>query len=179
MRGYFGIGVEKISKPRNLGNLLRSAHAFGASYFFAVAPNFDAKSVRSSDTSDAALNLPLYVHDSIADLELPRGCALVGVELTDDAVELPSFRHPRAAAYILGPERGSLSPEATARCDHVVKIPTKFCVNVGIAGAIVMYDRMVSLGRFAERPVHSRGTPEPLAEHVQGAQVIRRAKKEA
>jgi len=178
MRGYFAIGVERISKPRNLGNLLRSAHAFGACYFFTIAPNFSAKSVRSSDTSDAALNLPLYVHDRIDDLHLPRGCALVGVELTDDATELPSFRHPRAAAYLLGPERGSLSPAAMARCDHVVKIPTKFCVNVGIAGALVMYDRMVSLGRFAERPVHSRGAAEPLPAHVQGAQVIRRAKND-
>ncbi|MEE8144119.1 MAG: TrmH family RNA methyltransferase, partial [Kiloniellales bacterium] len=34
MRGYFAIGVEGISKPMNLGNLLRSAHAFGASFFF-------------------------------------------------------------------------------------------------------------------------------------------------
>ena len=40
MRGYFGIGVEGISKPMNLGNLLRSAHAFGASFFFTVSPAF-------------------------------------------------------------------------------------------------------------------------------------------
>jgi tRNA G18 (ribose-2'-O)-methylase SpoU len=31
-RGYFAIGVEGISKAVNLGNLLRSAHAFGASF---------------------------------------------------------------------------------------------------------------------------------------------------
>ena len=31
MRGYFGIGVEGISKPMNLGSLFRTAHAFGAS----------------------------------------------------------------------------------------------------------------------------------------------------
>jgi hypothetical protein len=34
---------------------------------------------------------------------------------------------------------------------------TKFCVNVGIAGAMVIYDRMVSLGSFAERPVRAGG----------------------
>ncbi|MGI9417640.1 MAG: RNA methyltransferase, partial [Geminicoccaceae bacterium] len=28
MRGYFGVGAEAISKPMNLGNLIRSAHAF-------------------------------------------------------------------------------------------------------------------------------------------------------
>ena len=35
---------------------------------------------------------------------------LVGVELLDDSVELPSFRHPHKAAYVFGPERGALSP---------------------------------------------------------------------
>jgi hypothetical protein len=30
-------------------------------------------------------------------------------------------------------------------------------VNVGIAGAMVIYDRMISLGGFAERPVRVGG----------------------
>jgi tRNA G18 (ribose-2'-O)-methylase SpoU len=173
MRGYFGIGAEGISKPMNLGNLMRSAHAFGASFFFTIDPAFDARAVRRSDTSDAARHLPLYTFDSVADILLPRGCELVGVELSEQAVELPSFRHPAAAAYVLGPERGSLSPELLARCAQVVKIPTKFSVNVGIAGAIVMYDRMKALGRFAPRPVASGGPVETLPEHVHGGPVLR------
>ena len=75
----------------------------------------------------------------------------------DDAIDLPSFTHPRQAAYVLGAERASLSPALLERCDFVVRIPTKFCVNVAIAGALVMYDRMISLGRFAERPVRAGG----------------------
>jgi hypothetical protein len=31
------------------------------------------------------------------------------VELVEASIPLPSFRHPLRAAYILGPERGSLS----------------------------------------------------------------------
>jgi len=73
------------------------------------------------------------------------------VELTPDAIDLPSFRHPARAAYILGPEGGSLSPEMIAKCEFTVKIPMSFCINVAMAGAIVMYDRMRSMGRFAER----------------------------
>jgi len=99
MRGYFAIGAEQISKPMNLGNLIRSAHAFGASFFFTIAPVFAASEVRLSDTSDAAKHLPLYNYDSVGDLALPRGCALIGVELSDDAVELPSFHHPSAAGW--------------------------------------------------------------------------------
>jgi hypothetical protein len=41
-------------------------------------------------------------------------------------------------------------------------------VNVSIAGAIVMYDRMISLGRFAERPVRAGGAQRRLAAHVHG-----------
>jgi tRNA G18 (ribose-2'-O)-methylase SpoU len=77
--------------------------------------------------------------------------------LLEGASDLPSFRHPLRAAYILGPEKGELSKDLVKRCDHIVKIPAKFCVNVGVAGAIVIYDRMVSLGNFAERPVRVGG----------------------
>ena len=174
MRGYFAIGAQGISKPMNLGNLLRSAHAFGASFFFTVGADFDAKAVQVSDTSEAAKHLPLYTYRDESELTLPRGCQLVVVELDDQAVELPIFRHPMAAAYVLGPERGSLAPALIERADHLVRIPTSFCVNVGVAGAIVMYDRLLALGRFARRPVNPRAAPEALPEHVQGAQVIRR-----
>ncbi|MBV5335763.1 RNA methyltransferase [bacterium] len=177
MRGYFAVGVERISKPGNVGNLLRSAHAFGASFFFAIDPAPDLYELKCVDTSDAAAHLPTYVYDSVDSMTLPRDCVLVGVELTDDAIDLPSFRHPPRAAYVLGAERESLSPELTARCDHVVKIPTAFCVNVGVAGAIVMYDRMACLGRFAERPVRPGGPLEERAPHLHGRPAIRASER--
>jgi len=160
MRGFFGIGVESISKPMNLGNLLRSAHAFGASFFFTVAPAINVREVAKSDTSGAPGSLPLYVFQAPGQVVLPHGCRLVGVEFTDDAEELPQFRHPVVAAYVLGREKGSLSAEMTARCDALVKIPTKFCINVGVAGALVMYDRLISQGGFGRRPVGFRATPD-------------------
>lgn len=177
MRGYFGIGVEGISKPMNVGNLMRSAHAFGASFFFAIAPAIPVGRARHADTSDSAAHMPLYTFESIEHLMLPRGCALVGVELTEAARDLPSFYHPASAAYVLGPERGSLSPALMDRCDHLIKIPAKFCINVGVAGAIVMYDRVASLGRFARRPINPRARPEARPGHVRGAQVMRRRGK--
>ncbi len=168
MRGYFGIGVEAISKEGNVGNLLRSAHAFGASFFFTIAPVVDVREMRRTDTSGAFDHVPYYQYKSPAELELPKGCRLVGIELIEGAAELPSFRHPTRAAYVLGPEMGSLSPELQERCDFTVKIPMKFCVNVGVAGALVMYDRMLSMGRFAERPVAAGGPVAKRPAHVQG-----------
>ena len=147
MRGYFGMGVESISKSGNLGNLLRSSHAFGASFFFTVTSNVDFRELNSSDTSHATDHLPYYNFASVDAVQLPKGCKLVGVELMDGAVNLPKFHHPLAAAYVLGPELGSLSPDMVKRCDYIVKIPTRFCVNVGIAGALVMYDRVLRYGK--------------------------------
>ncbi len=140
-RGYFAIGAERISKSLNLGNLMRSAHGFGASFTFTIGATYQALEAHA-DTSKGARHLPHYNWRSVDELVLPQGCRLVGVELIEGAVDLPVFRHPVRAAYILGPERGSLSPEVLARCDHVVKIPTSFCINVAMAGAIVMYDRL-------------------------------------
>lgn len=155
MRGFFGVGVEGSHKIMNAGNLLRTTHAFGGSFFFFVRPAFDRHELELSDTARSISGMPVYHFDSADDLFLPRGCKLVGVELTDDAIDLPVFRHPQQAAYVLGPEMGNLSPRMQARCDYIVKIPMKFCVNVGVAGAIVIYDRLVNNSRQYERPLHN------------------------
>jgi tRNA G18 (ribose-2'-O)-methylase SpoU len=169
-RGYFAIGAERLSKALNLGNLMRSAHGFGASFTFTIGATYQALEARS-DTSKGQWHLPHYNWAGLDELALPQGCRLVGVELVDDAIDLPSFRHPLRAAYVLGPERGSLSAPLVARCDFVVKIPTHFCINVAMAGAIVMYDRVKTLATFAERPVREGGplaVPVPSRGHGSG-----------
>lgn len=173
MRGYFAIGVERASKKRNLGNLIRSAHAFGASFAFTIGATYDAIAAEA-DTSKSPAHLPLYNWATADEMVLPEGCKIVGIELVDDAIELPSFRHPLRAAYILGPERGELSPQLLDRCDYKVMIPTSFCINVAMAGAITMYDRMKSLGNFPRRPVGENQEPEALAPHEFGGQFRRK-----
>lgn len=164
MRGYFGIGAEEISKPMNVGALMRTANAFGASFFFTINAHMKVRELYRSDTSRTFEAMPYYAWDALDEMRLPRGCQLVGVELTEDAVDLPVFRHPQAAAYVLGRERGSLSPALQAACAHIVKIPTKFCLNVGLAGALVMYDRMLSMGGYPARPIMPGGPPPEMTE---------------
>ena len=174
MRGYFAIGVEGVSKAMNVGGLFRSAHAFGASFVFTVAANYPRAEGGRSDTSDTPGHVPFYSFPDLGSLVLPKDCTLVGVELSDDAIELPSFRHPARAAYVMGPERGGLSPEMTGRCGFVVRIPTRFSLNIGIAGAIVMYDRVTSLGKFRRRPARPGGPTETPPDHVFGDPKIRK-----
>lgn len=174
MRGYFGIGVEGITKPFNVGNLLRTSHAFGASFFFTINPVVDLKSMRTSDTSGAFGHIPFYSFEKPEDMVLPDKTSVVGIEFIEDSIELPSFRHPQKAVYILGPEKGSLSDAMLERCDYTIKIPMKFCINVGVAGAIVMYDRLISMGKFADRPVHEGGPDNFSPEKLREEQVISR-----
>ena len=163
-RGYFGIGVEGVSKSANVGALLRTAHAFGASFCFTIGAGWDARAERLADTADTPAHVPLWRFAGLDTLALPSGCALVGIEILDEATELPSFRHPLSAAYVLGPERAGLSPALLARCRHVVRIPTKFSLNLAVAGALVLYDRLLQQGRFADRPVGSAAAmPVPAA----------------
>jgi tRNA G18 (ribose-2'-O)-methylase SpoU len=174
MKGYFGIGVEGISKPMNVGTLFRTAHAFGASFVFTVNAQYRRREEARADTSDTPGAVPAWHFDTLEAFCLPQGCRLVGIELSTEATDLPSFRHPRQAAYLLGSEREGLSPAAQALCDFVVRIPTKFSVNLGVAGAIVMYDRLISLGRFADRPVATGGATDVLPLPVFGEPVWKR-----
>ena len=173
MRGYFGFGVDHISKTMNVGSLFRSAHAFGADFLFTVAAAYSRSEGRKSDTSDAVSHMPFYSFPDAGSMTLPEGCKLIGVELIDGAIDLPSFHHPSRAAYIMGPERGELSPKIIERCDWTIKIPTKFCVNVGVAGAIVMYDRIKSLGGFPRRAEMPGPPNEDQQEHRFGGRFIR------
>ncbi len=157
MRGYFAIGAEGISKPMNLGALMRTANAFGAAFVFSVKAEDRTKLAYKSDTSRTFKNLPYYQWDSPEEMHFPKGIKRVGIELTDDAVQLPEFQHPRMAAYILGPERGNLSQDMLNHCDYVVKIPTRFCINLSLAGALVMYDRYRTMGHWRDRPIMPGG----------------------
>jgi tRNA G18 (ribose-2'-O)-methylase SpoU len=168
MRGYFAIGAERISKPMNLGALMRTGHAFGASFVFSIKAAQNIKEGHWADTSKSEGQIPFYQWDSLEEMQLPRGCQLVGVELTDDAIDLPVFRHPPQAAYILGPEKGNLSRGILERCAHVVKIPTKFCINVSLAGALVMYDRHLSMGGYGPKPIMPGGPDQTRRKHVPG-----------
>jgi tRNA G18 (ribose-2'-O)-methylase SpoU len=173
MRGYFAVGVDGVSKAMNLGNLMRITHAFDASFFFSIDARVKLSDAQS-DTSHSQGELPYYAFGNAAEFRLPVGCRLVGVEITEDAVELPRFRHPARAAYVFGAERLSLSKPILEACEFVVKIPTRFSINVGMAGAIVLYDRLISLGSYGARPLRPGGAAleiPPL--HKWGAPVLK------
>lgn len=78
----------------------------------------------------------------------------VAVELRPNAERLPDFVHPDKALYVFGPEDSSLSKVELIHCHRFMVIPTEedengrpFCTNLAAAVYLVLYDRMVKLGR--------------------------------
>lgn len=150
-RGYFAIGVERPKNEDNIGTLLRSAVCFDAAFMFTVGRRFPRQ---ASDTLRSWRHTPIMEYDNVADwhAHIPYDCVPVGVEISDRARPLETFVHPERAIYILGPEDGSLSREAQLACAHVVQIETRYCLNLAVAGSVLLYDRHAKRGPVAQRP---------------------------
>lgn len=141
-RGFFAIGVYHPKTEANIGTLWRSAHAFGASMIFTVGMRYKRQ---SSDTSSAWKHVPLMHFSTIDDLvaHLPYDCLLAGIELEPTAYRLGNYVHREQACYLLGAEDYGLPPNVLAKCHQKIEIPgASRCLNVAVAGSIVMYDRV-------------------------------------
>ncbi len=145
MRGYFGIGVINTKTALNIGTLWRSAAIFDAQFLFTVGRRYKQQ---ASDTLKAWRSVPLFDYEDFYQFydNLPYDCRLVGVEITDDAEPLTAYKHPERAVYLLGAEDHGIPKEALARCHDVVVLPGRFCLNVAVAGSLVMYDRLTKRG---------------------------------
>lgn len=71
---------------------------------------------------------------------IPRDTELVFVEQTEDAKPLKTYSYPKQAIYILGAEDYGV-PVELMRGHRKVQIDSPMCLNVAVAGSIVMCDR--------------------------------------
>lgn len=146
-RGYFGIGIYQPKKDVNIGSLWRSAHAFGASFIFTIGRRYHRQ---PSDTTNATVHVPYLEYQTFDELKAnrPFGCQIIGVELDDMSVDLPNYNHPVNAIYLLGSEDNGLPVSVMEQLDGVVHIPWgQWCLNVSVAGSIVIYDRLTKQKR--------------------------------
>lgn len=140
MRGYFGIGIYDPKKVSNIGTLWRTAHSFGADFIFTIGGRYKKE---ASDTSDASRHVPLFEFKSINDL--PKNAEIVCIEISDNALDLKTFKHPERAIYILGAEDYGLPGSFTDKYKTVKIEGSRYCLNVSVAGSIVLYDRISKL----------------------------------
>jgi tRNA G18 (ribose-2'-O)-methylase SpoU len=141
VRGYCGIGIQNIKTEMNIGTLWRSAKILGASFIFTIGKRYKKQ---SSDTLKAWRSVPFYEYENFEQFHsnIPYDCQLIGVEITDNAKQIKNFVHPERCIYLLGAEDNGLTGEAIKACSAIVQLPGEFCLNVAVAGSIVLYDRL-------------------------------------
>jgi tRNA G18 (ribose-2'-O)-methylase SpoU len=150
-RGYFGIGIINSRKDINIGTLWRSAHVLGASFLYTIGRPY---SKQRSDTMASWRHIPLFSFTSFSDFyrHIPYNCGLVGVEICGDAQPIESFSHPERCIYLLGAEDSGIPKHILEQCHSVVKLPGDYCLNVAVAGSIILYDRIKA--KRLENPIH-------------------------
>src|ERR1022692_3444489 len=118
-RGFFGIGIENCKKSINVGCLLRSAHALGASFTFTVGNRYKKS---KADTTKSYRSVPLFEYEDIFHFyhSIPKDTSLIAVEFPNEqAKSLYCFVHPERAIYLLGAEDHGLSLEALAFSNYI------------------------------------------------------------
>ena len=142
-RDALPLGVEPLSlslwhvaDPGNVGTLLRSADAFGAS--LALSPGCadvtGPKTLRAS--AGAAFRVP------VARFDEPEGRRVALVP--DGGRPLAELEREVPVTFVLGAERDGLPDDVIAACDEVVTIPISSAaesLNVAMVGAIALYEQ--------------------------------------
>lgn len=145
--------LAEIQDPGNVGTILRSAEAFGATGAVATrgtADPWSPKALRAS--AGSALRLPLLRGMAVPILLAQLRIAQVSVYAAssqslngkDVATKVAAQADWRGAtAILIGNEGTGLSPEAVRSADVVISIPTDGAVeslNAGVAASIVLYE---------------------------------------
>jgi RNA methyltransferase, TrmH family len=129
------LSLWRVADPGNLGTILRTADAFGASVALSpgCADPTGPKAVRAS--AGAVFSVPLAGFDE------PQGRRVALVSAGGRA--LAGLEPGVPVTYVLGAEREGLPDEVAAACDESVTIPLaegSESLNVAIAAAIALYE---------------------------------------
>jgi RNA methyltransferase, TrmH family len=132
--GPLCVALWGVHDPGNVGTVLRSAVAFGASSV-AIGPDtadpFGPKAVRAS--MGAIFSVPVARVASVAQLPAPR------VALVPGAAEL--LRGGAAGTLVVGAERTGLPEEVVVACDSAVRIDIAGdSLNAAMAATIALYE---------------------------------------
>jgi 23S rRNA (guanosine2251-2'-O)-methyltransferase len=144
----FLLAVDGVSDPRNLGALLRSAEAAGATG--AVLPRHRAVHVTPTVAKAAAGAIERVPMAVVAGMPaaLARakelGCWVVGLAGDGDRSLFDDLAvADQPVVVVVGAEGGGLSRLTRARCDLVVRIPMQGqlpSLNVSAAGALALFE---------------------------------------
>jgi TrmH family RNA methyltransferase len=138
------IALEDIRDPGNLGTIIRTADAVGASGVILVGQScdpFSRECVRA--TMGSLFSVPLVRMDpkAFAALASKWPGDLIGTRMKAERDFRSTYRLP--ALIVMGSEGSGLSPEIASLCTAEVRIPmagNAESLNVAIAAALMLYE---------------------------------------
>lgn len=141
-KGYFGIGCIGMKTAHNYGSLFRTAQILEADFIFLINTRFKHQ---PTDTMNSYRHMPLFIFDDLEHFKKsrPYNCKLVGVELSEKAIPIKNFVHPKQCMYLLGAEDNGIPREALNMCNDLIVLPGERSMNVSVAGSIVLFDRIM------------------------------------
>jgi TrmH family RNA methyltransferase len=151
--------LASIQDPGNVGALLRSAEAFGATgalLLSGTATPWSSKALRAS--AGSALRVPMRaVGNAEAAATLLRAHAIPSyAAVPADGTAVDQIPLHRPAALWIGNEGAGLGPAELAACDARVTLPMPGrteSLNAAIAGSLLLYEASRQRGPRASNPV--------------------------
>lgn len=140
----FSIAMYNPSYGINMGAVLRSCNAFGATEFIRIgSKKFDRRAAIGTQNYEDIKHFKTW--DASLNWMRQKTYHLVGVDWTDNSVSLQDVQYPKQAhvVFIMGNERSGLPREVLEVCDEVVHINQYGSIpslNVAVASSIIMYD---------------------------------------
>jgi 23S rRNA (guanosine2251-2'-O)-methyltransferase len=158
----FNTVLHQITDPGNVGMILRSHAAFGGNKLVITGYDESFSLNRKFRNSSRSLykQIELSEYKSFEEygaVARSNGESLIGVEITETAIDLPKFHFPENCSLVLGSEKYGLPGDIIKQCDAVVRIPLYGpvgSINVAIAASIAMYE--LTRGREGKQEVFER-----------------------
>ncbi|HOZ37302.1 MAG TPA: RNA methyltransferase [Anaerolineaceae bacterium] len=141
----FWVAIESIQNPGNLGTILRTCDAVGASGLILLDDStdpYDPAAVKASMGS--IFTVPHFragFNDFEAFLERSKGLKVIG---TSDKAESSAFEvtFPPTNLLLLGSERQGLSEKYVSLCSQMLRIPMEGAcdsLNISVAAGVILY----------------------------------------
>ncbi|MEX1011266.1 MAG: TrmH family RNA methyltransferase [Balneolaceae bacterium] len=144
--------AHNIRSLHNTGSLFRSADAFGVDRllltgYTPVPPRREISKTALGAESTVSWESPNDIVQCASGLK-NKGYILIGLEQTDESIELPEFEFPEGKiCLMLGNEVTGLNEELFPWIDHFVEIPQygeKHSLNVSVAAGVALYALLAS-----------------------------------
>ncbi len=142
--------LDQVTDPHNVGAVMRSAAAFGASAVITTWRHSPPETAVLAKASAGTLEIMPYVRgNNLADqLSKMReaGFILIGLDASGDTTPEQLMQNPKTKpdriALVLGAEGKGLRKRTVDLCDHIMRLPiaeTVDSLNVSNAAAVALY----------------------------------------